>query len=70
MTTPSHPPEEIAAAWQLHELLSRYLQLLWDRYEPQFIKNSIQEDDYHFYLETQGLADDLTNLEDDDDIPF
>lgn len=35
MTSSSpHPPQEIEAAWQLQGHLSRYLQLLGDRYEP------------------------------------
>jgi hypothetical protein len=73
MTSSPHPLPEVEAAWQLHERLSRYMQLIWDRYESQFIRYTIQEVDHQFYMETQGLADDfaaLADLELDDDIPF
>ncbi len=71
MTTSSpHPPAEVETAWQLHERISRYTQLLWDRYESQFIEKTIQEIDHQFYMETQGLADDFSDFDQDDDIPF
>ncbi len=62
----TYSPQEIETAWQLHESLERYLKLLWNRYEDQFVERIILDNDYQFYLETQDLFNDFS----DDDIPW